>query len=269
MFKKILNLFKKKVVSENNVVNKIEPKEKIEEIDSERAAKIAEKHTGKLREVLDELSATLLPKFEKEALDNFGRHESGMKQDNFVGASLSSGDKIIDFELPNQYNQVVKFSEILGENPTVLTFYRGGWCLYCNLQLRYLQEALPDFNLLGAKLIAISPEAPENAKVTSSDNQLGYTVLSDLESKVSRQFQVGYKVPDYLLGTYQKMGLDLSKINKAEEVYLPLTAAYVIDPDMTVRYAWVTESFRERADVGEILKSIITINRERRAKKVS
>lgn len=257
-------IFGKKQTTENQVVA-VEP----EKTDSSEDVRISTKHNDKLRERLDELTRSVVKDLTNTTLDAFERHEESLKQDHIVDKGLKIGDKVEDFELPNHEGTVLKLSEMLKDGTVVLTFYRGGWCPWCNLQLRYMQQSLPDFKTLGAKLVAVSPESPENSKNTHKEKELGYEVLSDLKSEISRKMNVGYRVPEYLLSTYKSMGFDLKDHNKTEDVYLPIPATYVIDSDFTVKYAWSSEDFKERADVGEILKAIITINREKRAKRAN
>ena len=101
---------------------------------------------------------------------------------------------IPDFELSDATGNTVNFKDLLAEGPVVLTFYRGGWCPYCNIQLRAYQENLDQFQALGANLVAISPEKPDNSLETAEKNELEFTVLSDVGNEVADKFGLRYEI---------------------------------------------------------------------------
>ncbi|MEC4805622.1 MAG: peroxiredoxin-like family protein [Jaaginema sp. PMC 1079.18] len=90
--------------------------------------------------------------------------------------ALNVGDKIPEFVLPNATEQAVKIQDLLSQGPVVITFYRGGWCPYCNLELRALQNELSTLQDNGATLVAISPETPDNSLTTQEKNELAFPV---------------------------------------------------------------------------------------------
>lgn len=75
--------------------------------------------------------------------------------------ALKVGEQAPNFELPDALGNQIKLSGLLDNGAVVVTFYRGSWCPYCNLQLRALQAKLPEIQSLGATLVAISPEVPD------------------------------------------------------------------------------------------------------------
>ena len=93
--------------------------------------------------------------------------------------ALKAGDTFPGVMLTDQLGRPIDLAELMVEGPLVVTFYRGGWCPYCNLELRAYQKALPAIERLGARLIAVSPETPDNVLTTAEKNDLAYTVLSD------------------------------------------------------------------------------------------
>src|SRR5271165_2379603 len=83
--------------------------------------------------------------------------------DGIQDRSLKAGAQAPDFTLPDALGNPVSLSAALAEGPVVLTFYRGEWCPYCNLQLHAYQAILPDISALGATLIAVSPRTPDHS----------------------------------------------------------------------------------------------------------
>ncbi len=127
--------------------------------------------------------------------------------------AIKQGDEAPEFELPNANGKTVALSSLLSAGPVVLTFYRGGWCPYCNLQLRAYQRILPELAALGAQIVAISPEPPDTSLTTAEKNALEFEVLSDVTSKAARDYRLLYELSDELRDAYIGMGKDLSALN--------------------------------------------------------
>lgn len=168
-------------------------------------------------------------------------------------SAMQIGDKAPDFELTNAKNDNIKLSDYLAKGPVILTWYRGGWCPYCNITLNRLQKELPNFTALGANLLALSPELPDSSISTAEKNELTFEVLSDLGNKVARAYGVVYKLPDPVAKAYQN-GFDLHKYNGDKSDELPLSATYVIAPDGTIKFAFLDAEYRNRAEPEDIIK---------------
>ncbi len=170
--------------------------------------------------------------------------------------SVAEGARAPEFSLPNAKGETVRLSDLLAKGPVVVSFYRGGWCPYCNLELKALQERLPEIADLGASLVAISPETPDNSLTSAEKNALEFEVLSDTGNAVARGFGLVFKLTDELKPIYEGFGIDLVKHNADESYELPLPATYVIDRDGTVRKAFVDADYTKRLDPEEIVDSL-------------
>ncbi len=177
-------------------------------------------------------------------------------EDHLSGQALKVGDKMVDFELPNVKNEKVSLAEHLAKGPVVLSFYRGGWCPYCNVELKALQDILPQLKDKGATLIAVSPETPDNSLSTSEKNELAFPVLSDIDNVVAKKIGLVFQMPEELREIYHSFGLDVSKHNGNQEYELPMPATYVIDSEGKITYAFVQEDYTQRADPEEVLKAL-------------
>ncbi len=119
--------------------------------------------------------------------------EDGMKaveKSGVVKAAKQVGDAAPDFTLKNATGAEVNLKTLLAKGPVVLTWYRGGWCPYCNLSLAALQKALPDFQAAGAQLVALTPELPDKAMTTAEKNGLKFEVLTDLNHQTARDYGI-------------------------------------------------------------------------------
>jgi peroxiredoxin len=159
---------------------------------------------------------------------------------------LQPGAVAPEFSLSDTDGSQKSLSDMLRLGPVVLTFYRGGWCPYCNLQLRAYQNALPEFEALGATLLAISPELPDNSMSTAEKNALRFSVLSDRGNTVASAFGLVYSLPEELREALRSNGKALPAMNGDESWELPVPATFVIGTDRRVAFSFVEIDYRRR-----------------------
>lgn len=173
-----------------------------------------------------------------------------------VAQGLKTGDHAPNFTLPDATGKIVSLSETLTKGPVILTFYRGGWCPYCNLELRAYQRALPEIREAGAKLIAVSPQTPDASLTTKEKDELEFTVLSDVGGKVAHHYDLVFKLQDYLIDLYKQSGLDVPAHNGNDTWELPKPATFVIDQHGTIVFAHVDSDYRNRTEPSEVIKIV-------------
>jgi peroxiredoxin len=143
----------------------------------------------------------------------------------------------------------------VADGPAVVVFYRGGWCPYCNLALRtYEAELLPELARYGARLVAISPQNPDQSLSMSEKARLSFTVLSDRGAALAYRLGIAYTPTPELLRAQRALGLDLMKVNAT--VDLPLPAVLIIDSDRTVRFVDPCADYTQRTEVQAILGAL-------------
>ena len=173
------------------------------------------------------------------------------------------GDRLKEFELPNQNGQQRSLSKLLEAGPVVVSFYRGGWCPYCNLELRAFQQILPDINSAGASLVAITPELPDASLSTTEKNELAFEVLSDEDADYARDLGLVFTLPEVLRPIYQNFGIDLEKHNGQGQFDLPLAATFVVDVDGKVSYSFVSADYTQRAEPAEVIQALQVLQSSR------
>lgn len=174
--------------------------------------------------------------------------------------TLKVGDVIPDFTLPNATGKLVNICDLLAHGPVAISFYRGGWCPYCNLELKALQQALSRIQAIGATLVAISPETPDNSLSTQEKNELSFPVLSDINNQVARQFGLVFQLPTTLRPIYEGFGIDLVAYNGNDHFELPIPATYVVQSNGTIAYAFAEVDYTKRAEpsaVVDVLKRLL------------
>jgi peroxiredoxin len=178
-----------------------------------------------------------------------------------AASSLGAGDRAPDFTLPNATGGAVRLADLLQRGPVVLTFYRGNWCPYCNVQLRGYQRALAAFAAYGATLVAVSPQTPDSSLATAEEKGLEYPVLSDVGNAVARQYGLAYAVGDAVYQTLAGVGIDLAAYNGDASGELPLTGTFVIGQDGAIAWADVGANFKQRPDPETIVAALSRLPR--------
>jgi peroxiredoxin len=170
--------------------------------------------------------------------------------------ALKAGDKAPEFTLQDPDGNPVSSVELLAKGPLVLSFYRGVWCPYCNMELQALEAALPAIRDLGASLVAISPQIKANSRKSVRQNELSFPILSDSKNDVAAAFGLRFTLPDYLIELYKSFGNDLPKINDDPSWTLPMPARFVVGTDGIITYAEVNPDYTLRPDPSELLPAL-------------
>ena len=175
-----------------------------------------------------------------------------------VGQGLQVGEKAPDFTLVNATGEKVTLSELLKDGKVILNFYRGGWCPYCNLELKAYERILPKIKQKGAQLVAISPQMPDESLSTSEKNNLTFEVLSDPNQQVAESYRLLFDFPDHLIQTYETdFGLQLAHYNgDANPWRLPVPATFVIDQNGTIQFAEADPDYMVRPDPERVIASL-------------
>ncbi|MEM8964875.1 MAG: peroxiredoxin-like family protein [Bacteroidota bacterium] len=200
-----------------------------------------------LAEEIDQQTAPRLRQVLRQFVESLQRQRASQR-------SLKVGDVASDFALKDQNQRVVHLYDQLKKGPVVLTFFRGGWCPFCNLTLQAWRYALPEIEFQGAQLLAITPESGEHTRRTVQKNKLDFSVLQDHSSEVARSFKVSIALSEYLSAFYRSLGLNLLTRHQDKIARLPMPATYVIDTNGIIRYAFVAEDYTQRADISEVLE---------------
>jgi len=207
-----------------------------------------------LKEQLAEYRAGWYQRVPAERQAIMQRHIDQLRSGAIARTMLKVGDHAPAIVLENAKGATLDIGTLLEKGPVIVTFYRGGWCPYCNLELKAYQEILPQIVAAGASLVAISPEKPDDTVSTAEKNALTFEVLSDVGQKVGRAFGLVYEFTEELKHAYHGFNLDIPARNDTpNEWALPVSATYVIDSDGSIVYAYTDVDYRDRADPRDVL----------------
>lgn len=192
----------------------------------------------------------------QESLAVMDKATSTLAASGITDTSLPVGAAAPDFTLPGVNGEQVSLAKLLTDGPVVLAFYRGGWCPYCNLELRALQAALPDITAAGATLVAISPQLPDNSLSTAEKLELAFPVLSDVGNVVAREYGLVFSLPEDLRSVYDGFGIDLPAANGDQTFELPVPATFVIGRDGSVAWRFVDPDYTHRGDPADVIAAV-------------
>ena len=161
------------------------------------------------------------------------------------------GEKLPNANFQNAEGEYVQLKAVLEEKPTVLVFYRGGWCPYCNVQLSGLVEIEDDVLELGYQIVAISPDDYKNLQSTIENNSTKYKLLSDPNGKFIKEIGIAFKtsssLKEYITGKGQK--------GETSSV-MPAPTVMIVDKKGVIKFEYINPNYKERIS-GEMLLSVL------------
>lgn len=176
-----------------------------------------------------------------------------MKESGIENRGLRTGDMMPDFELANQHNEQKRLSDYLANSPVVLNIYRGGWCPYCNMEMKALQSVQNEIESHGATLVGMAPETPDRALSTAERAGIAIDILSDSGNRVAEQMGLVFELPQALRPIYEKFGIDIPGFNGDDSFRLPVPATYIIGQDGVILYDFVNADYTQRLEPAEIV----------------
>lgn len=177
-------------------------------------------------------------------------------------ARIKVGDAMPPVTLTSPEGKPVELASLYASKPVVLTFYRGGWCPYCVSSLKAFQDRLAAADKMGAAIVAVSPERPDELKKTIAKGTLGYAVLSDSTGAGMAAMGLAFNLDEATQATYRGYGVDLTTRNASGKWQLPHPATLVVDTKGVVRYAFINEDYRVRANPDEVLAALKKVQDE-------
>ena len=173
------------------------------------------------------------------------------------------GSAMPDVPLHTLDGQSTTLKAQVAGKPAILVFYRGGWCPFCNLQLSNLRLIQKDAEALGYRIIAISPDRPEELTRTMGKDALTYTLLSDAKAEALRAFGIGYRLDDATYAKYQGYGVDLEKSSGEKEHALPVPSVFIVDKDGVLQFSYSHPDYKVRVPETVVLAAAKAIAERR------
>jgi peroxiredoxin len=165
-------------------------------------------------------------------------------------APLLIGEKIPEIILKSSENTDVQLADLLKKKKSILVFYRGGWCPYCNMHLQAMAEAEKQILDLGFQIIAISPDAPANLKITAEKDKAKYTLLSDSKGELIKAIGIAFEAPE----NYKSV-INVHS-NGVNTNFLPVPSVFVVNTENEILFEYISPDFKHRISA-ELLVSVL------------
>ena len=189
----------------------------------------------------------------RSAIETMHRATAELIASGAASRAMKAGDIAPYFLLKDAEGKAISSADLLRRGPLVLSFDRGVWCPYCNMELQALEATKPALEKYGASLLAISPQTAPNSRKSVRQNKLSFPILSDVKGKISAAFRLRFKLPDYLVVLYKQLKYDLPTFNDNSRWRLPMPARYVIGQDRVILYSEVQPDYTRRPDPEDII----------------
>ncbi|WP_281699292.1 peroxiredoxin-like family protein [Cetobacterium somerae] len=189
-----------------------------------------------------------------EILSKMLEATQSLKNSELEKEAFNIGDKIEDTILLNNLGDKVSIMDVLGKQPAIISFYRGTWCPYCNLELSTYNELLKDKNKI--KMIAISPERPESS---INVENLNFEVLSDIDNKFAKKLNLTFDITETIEDIYDGFGINLEKSQGKKSRILPIPATYIIDSSGVIVYAYIDADYTKRAEPKDVIDKYLEL----------
>ncbi len=209
-----------------------------------------------LKDEIQKMQEAMLPQIPEDVLKLLFSKIEELVNSGIAERTLNVGDEIPQINLPNAVGKTINVNSMLKDGPVVISFYRGAWCPYCNLELKALQNALPEIKSLDAQLIAISPNTPDNSISSIEKHGLEFEVLTDAGNKIAKEFRLVFNLADELRPVFKQFNFDVPKYNGDETWELPIPATYIVNTDGKIVHAFVNADYTKRMEPTEIISKL-------------
>jgi peroxiredoxin len=174
---------------------------------------------------------------------------------------LLIGETIPAVVIPDATGKDFNLNASVAAKPTILIFYRGGWCPFCNKELAGIQDIQAELVKMGYQLIAISTDSPENLSKSISKHRLSYTLLSDADLTISKQFGIAFKAPAAYSAT-----LATGSNGKNIDKLLPVPSVFILDKKGVIQFEYINPDYKQRISP-DLLRSVAVALKKENAEK--
>ena len=207
----------------------------------------------KVAELAEQLAGVAPP----EVLEVFAADQRELQAAGVPASVAVPGTRFPIAELIGADGTSVSSADVLAGAPTVVVFYRGAWCPYCNIALRvYEQDLVPALEARGVRLVAISPQSPDGSVSMQQANELSFAVLSDPGNRIAAALGIVIAPSDEAQAAQKQLGLDLAAVNADGTVALPMPTVAIVDAESVLRWIDVHPNYATRTEPEDILAAV-------------
>ncbi|UII79021.1 peroxiredoxin-like family protein [Flagellimonas sp. CMM7] len=192
----------------------------------------------------------------QEVLETMGAEIGKLAESGIMNTVLKVGDKVPGFELQDSAGTIVSLNSLAEKSDLVISFNRGNWCPFCNIELKHIQKHTSEIKSSGANLVVISPQLPEKSAEIISQNEFDYPILFDKGNEVAKQFGIAFALTESLRSIHKAFEMDIPAHNGDESFELPVPATFVVNSNNEIVFASVNPNWMERTESKEYLTEL-------------
>lgn len=209
-----------------------------------------------LKEDLGAFAQQLSQNVPQEVLQTMGDEIGKMINSGITEQALQKGQKGINFTLNDSDGNATSLDTLLQKGPVILSFNRGNWCPFCNIEFKALQNSLPEINSANASLVVISPQLPEKSKTLKAENGFDFPILYDKNNEVADKYGLKFTLSAPLRPIHLAFDMDIPAHNGNDSYELSVPATYVIGTDGTILYSYINPNWMERGEPSDFLQTL-------------
>jgi peroxiredoxin len=192
----------------------------------------------------------------------FSREQAELAAGGLPAGLAAAGIVLPDTVLLDPHAAATTLYAVTGDTTTVLVFYRGAWCPYCNIALSaYQAHLLPQLTERGVRLVAISPQKPDGSLTMQQKHDLGFPVVSDPGNVLARRLGILTQPSPQARAAQLQLGLDLASVNADGTIALPMPATVILDTRHIIRWIDVHPDYSSRTEPRQILDALDQVSR--------
>lgn len=215
-----------------------------------------------LQDKLDEYKAGFKRNVPQDKQDIMAKATADLEASGQADRTVKVGQKLPPFTLKNQDGGPVSSDALLATGPLVISFFRGVWCPYCNIELGALNDAHEDFVAAGAQLVTIAPQLAASAQETRKKHDLKFDVLIDEGNRYADELGIAFPLPKDLRDVYLGFGLDIPAHNGDDSWRLPMATRIVVAQDGTIADIDVNADYTVRPDPSQTIEEVRKLTRQ-------
>jgi peroxiredoxin len=210
-----------------------------------------------ISERVAQMHATMGAQPHGEVMGAFAREQAGLAAGGLPAGIAPAGTDLPDAELLDVHGAPTTLSEVAGGGTSVLVFYRGAWCPYCNIALSaYQAQLLPELTGRGIRLVAVSPQKPDGSLTMQQKHGLAFTVVSDPGNAIAGRLGILTRPSPEARAAQRQLGLDLAAVNADGTDTLPMPATVILDASRTVRWIDVHPDYSTRTESRQVIDAL-------------
>jgi len=207
-----------------------------------------------LQKRLDTLKQEFTENVPDDALEIMNQETEKLLASDIIAKAIKVGEELPNGTLVTMSGGTVKIDSLINDKPLVISFYRGGWCPYCNLELKALENVSKEIRALGANIIAMTPESIEHIRETKNNNGVSFEVYTDEGSHFAKALGLVFTLPKSLQDIYLTFDIDVEKHNGESKFELPIPTTLIVKPNREIVYIFADGDYTKRSEPTKLLE---------------